>query len=293
MVGKLSTKNRWQALWVKPSIFDAKRAAHFSLRFSAKSTLRFSLRKFFLKKNYRSKRQRQLVVPLGGLGGFKQLAVTLERRQRKNLGAPRDAALSYLLLIMIGIGGVGYFTAEALGAKTLEPVAQFTLPAPEIGQTVSEQPKFLDPSEPIRLQISKVGIDSSIVKVGQDKNGAMETPDIFSNDAGWYQHSPTPGEQGPAIIVGHVDNLNGPSVFWRLRELSSGDTVKVTRADGKVVEFTVDMVKQFEQANFPSHKVYGNIAYSGLRLITCGGAYSPQTDSYSHNMVVFASSKSL
>ena len=36
-----------------------------------------------------------------------------------------------------------------------------------------------------------------------------------------------PGEQGPAVIAGHVDSRSGPAVFFRLDELAPGDRVEV------------------------------------------------------------------
>jgi LPXTG-site transpeptidase (sortase) family protein len=132
-------------------------------------------------------------------------------------------------------------------------------------------------------------VNADIITVGKNADGSMETPDINSHDTGWYKYGPTPGEIGPAIIVGHVDNLNGPSVFWRLGELKAGDKVEITRKDGKPVKFKVDSVQQFEQENFPAKKVYGNTDHAGLRLITCGGTFDSSTGRYTHNTVVFAS----
>ena len=64
-----------------------------------------------------------------------------------------------------------------------------------------------------------------------------------------------------------------------------------SRADGDIAEFTVDDVLEFPQDNFPTDKVYGNINYSGLRIITCGGVYNYLTGNYSNNIVVFSSLK--
>jgi hypothetical protein len=49
----------------------------------------------------------------------------------------------------------------------------------------------------------------------------MEMPwDIGT--AAWYKYSPTPGEIGPSVIVGHLDGANYANmagIFYRLREL--------------------------------------------------------------------------
>jgi len=120
-------------------------------------------------------------------------------------------------------------------------------------------------------------------------DGSLATPPVLDYITGWYDKSPTPGEIGPSIIDGHVDNYETISVFWRLRELKANDEVDVTRTDGSVAKFKVTALQSFDQANFPTKEVYGNINYAGLRLITCGGTFSTVTGHYDHNTVVFAS----
>jgi len=73
-----------------------------------------------------------------------------------------------------------------------------------------------------------------------------------------------------------------------LREIKQGDIINVRRADGSVVKFRVQALKEFDQNNFPTKEVYGNIGYPGLRLITCSGSFDKQTASYSQNTVVYA-----
>jgi sortase (surface protein transpeptidase) len=149
--------------------------------------------------------------------------------------------------------------------------------------------KILPKSEPARLIISKLDINAPVISLGLQKDGTLATPNSATNTA-WYNGSPTPGELGPSVIVGHVDYVNyGAAVFWRLHELAPGDTFEVGRADGSVAKFRVDSVKQFPQNNFPTAEVYGNINYAGIRLITCGGTWNAQTHHYSDNTVVFGS----
>jgi sortase (surface protein transpeptidase) len=74
--------------------------------------------------------------------------------------------------------------------------------------------------------------------------------------AGWYTGSPRPGAIGPAVIVGHVDSLTGPGVFYRLSELRPGDRVYVLRADGTTTEFRVTAVQIYLKDSFPTEAVY-------------------------------------
>lgn len=130
-------------------------------------------------------------------------------------------------------------------------------------------------------------MDSQIVKLGLNADETMEVPRDFAV-AGWYQHLPTPGERGPAIISGHIDSKAGPAVFFRLRELQAGAEIRVTRADGSVAVFRVDQLEQFPKAEFPTERVYGDLDHAGLRLITCGGTFDRSIGHYRDNIVAYA-----
>lgn len=148
----------------------------------------------------------------------------------------------------------------------------------------------LSRSQPVALDVPSIGIkDASLVHYGQDKTGAISIPPSRAGTpAGWYTGSPTPGQVGPSVIVGHVDSDSGPSVFFNLGKLRAGDRASVTLADHKVAVFEVDSVERFKKADFPTLQVYGNIDHAGLRLITCGGPYDTSVHHYTDNIVVYA-----
>lgn len=128
------------------------------------------------------------------------------------------------------------------------------------------------------------------MQLGQNADGTVQVPPLGTDSpAGWYQKSPTPGQQGPSVILGHVDAAAGPSVFYNLGKLRAGDQIAVTRADNTVAIFTVDKVAEYPKAAFPQFTVYGNTINAQLRLITCGGTYDRSIGHYVNNIVVFAS----
>ncbi|MDD7942881.1 sortase [Actinomycetospora lutea] len=107
--------------------------------------------------------------------------------------------------------------------------------------------------------------------------------------AGWYRHSPTPGERGPAVLLGHVDSAHdGPAVFFNLGALRPGDTASVRRADGRDAVFRVTRVATVPKDRFPTDEVYGDTTGAELRLITCGGTFDRGAGSYTDNVVVDA-----
>ena len=140
---------------------------------------------------------------------------------------------------------------------------------------------------PLRVTIPAIGVDSDLADLGVDDTGALVPPSDF-DQAGWFAAGPVPGEVGPAVIAGHVDSRTGPAVFFRLEELTVGDTVRVTRSDGRDVEFRVDRVAQYPKDDFATEEVYGPTTGPELRLITCGGTFDPSRRSYRDNVVVYA-----
>lgn len=213
------------------------------------------------------------------------------------------------VLVVIGIRGQDH--AATPPASAANTAAEGNLPAtasPDSGKDTSgpgtstssgkaSQPtpqvvgKVLDRSKPTKLTIPAIDIKNShLAAYGTDSNGAVAVPPATGGvPAGWYTGSPTPGQLGPSVIVGHTDaEKDGRSIFFRLGELRPGDTVQVTRADNTVATFEVDSLEHYPKAKFPTSKVYGNINHAGLRLISCIGKFDKSTGHYLDNIVVYA-----
>jgi Sortase domain len=145
---------------------------------------------------------------------------------------------------------------------------------------------------PVRVQIPKIGVASSLDRLGRAPDGTVEVPGPDRwGVPGWYELGPRPGDRGSAVILGHVDSKRGPAVFFRLRELRAGDEIKVTRADGSSVRFVVERTAQYDKQRFPTDEVYYPTLTSALRLVTCGGEFDHSTGHYRSNIIVFATIK--
>ncbi|MGH7237529.1 MAG: class F sortase, partial [Candidatus Saccharimonadales bacterium] len=266
------------------------RAKQYRINLSRTRKLVITARRFKTAKANRSKSFRQMVIPISSASGsVKEIAFRLETTSRKKVKAVsvwRLKTAMPFVLILAGLAGVGVFGSQIVYGKQLEPAKTFsTKPAPDVNKTIESLPRSL----PTHIAIPSVNIDADIISVGQNSSGGIQMPPILAaHTAGWYEYSPTPGQIGPSVIVGHVDNYQTISVFWRLRYVKPGDIITVNRADGSAVKFKVTALKQFSQANFPTQQVYGNINYPGLRLITCGGIFDHQTGEYDQNTVVYA-----
>ncbi|MHA5049358.1 class F sortase [Streptomyces sp. SD15] len=143
-------------------------------------------------------------------------------------------------------------------------------------------------SPPVRIRIPSIGVNAPLMGLGLTPQGSLDVPPAErKNLAGWYEAGTAPGETGTAIVAGHVDNADGPAVFYDLGALKKGGVVQVERRDGSTAVFTVDAVEAYDARNFPDEKVYGAAHRPELRVITCGGDYAKSTG-YRGNVVVFA-----
>ncbi|MFE4370453.1 class F sortase [Streptomyces sp. NPDC056835] len=149
----------------------------------------------------------------------------------------------------------------------------------------------LEPAEPRRVEVPAMGIDAPVVARGLDATGAIDPPPYATPRAvGWYGGGARPGAEGAALFVGHADTETKPAVFHGLSAARPGAKIRVTRADGRIAEFTIDDVRVFGRDRFDANKVYGphKKSRAELRLITCGGTFDRATRSYSANVVVSA-----
>lgn len=179
-------------------------------------------------------------------------------------------------------------SASATGSPATQVPAKVRQPAkPKVKGSV------MPASKPVSVEIPAIGVKSSgMLDLGQTAQGSLEVPPPGPDydKVAWYRNSPTPGELGPAILVGHIDSAEkGPSVFFKLGAVRKGNMIRVTRADGTVAVFKVDDVKRFKKADFPTWLVYGNTENAALRIITCGGPFDRDSGSYIDNTVVLAS----
>ena len=140
---------------------------------------------------------------------------------------------------------------------------------------------------PVRLRIPALHVDSSLDRLGVRTDGTIEVPAKFEV-AGWYDRGPRPGQDGPAVILGHVDSKSGPGVFVDLWQVRAGTPVWVDRADGTSVRFTITKVSRVPKTDFPTDLVYAPSLDPTLRLVTCGGSFDRARGSYRDNVIAFA-----
>jgi len=182
--------------------------------------------------------------------------------------------------------GAGHGTTSA--ANTPQRQGSSTPSGQSSTQPSATTAHALARSVPVTLRVPAIGVDTPVMQLGLASDGTVQVPPITAHDrAGWYRHSPTPGQTGPSVILGHVTvGTYGDGVFRHLARLRKGDRIEAGLENGTTATFTVTTVRTVAKADFPSDEVYGNVARPELRLITCGGTRT--NTGYLDNVIVFA-----
>ncbi|WP_328942909.1 class F sortase [Streptomyces sp. NBC_00250] len=189
----------------------------------------------------------------------------------------RHPARTAPVLLLAGLAVLAALTGCSAGGEQ-QPV---TPPARISGATAAPAPtaapvKPLARSLPVRVQVPAAGVDTGptgpVLGLGLAADGTVEVPSVADADRiGWYDKGVTPGQTGPAVLIGHFDTARGPAVLKNVSKVRVGDEITVTRADGTTAVFRVRELEQVDKDTFPTAKVYGDTKRPELRLITCGG----------------------
>jgi hypothetical protein len=139
---------------------------------------------------------------------------------------------------------------------------------------------------PTAISIPSIGVHTSLIELGRAANGTAQVP-ATTNAAGWYDQGPAPGQRGPAVILGHVDSIEGPGVFYKIDQLPAGAVIQITEGH-QIMSFTVQSTSVYLKTAFPTAAVFGSTPARALRLVTCGGPFDDATGHYLDNVVVFA-----
>jgi hypothetical protein len=194
------------------------------------------------------------------------------------------AGVALLPLLLAGCSSAG---GEDRAPEPLRAAAKVTAPLGAVSGFTSVREVGRSPV-PARLRIRSLQVDAAVGPVGKQPDGSVEVP-IRREVVGWFDQGPRPGEDGPAVLLGHVDSRSGPAVFARLARVGVGAVVEVVGTGGEVTRFRVERVQQYSKLRFPTDAVYLPVLRSGLRLVTCGGEFDQTTRHFQDNVVVYAS----
>lgn len=184
--------------------------------------------------------------------------------------------------IVVALIGLSLMLAGATSTPAPANAGGYVVPTPTATSVVATP-------LPTAVRIPRLGVESTLIQTGIAPDGTAEVPPGGAGaPASWMTVSPRPGEQGPAVLLGHVDGGGSPGVFAKVGELRPGDEVLVDREQAPSVRFEVYRVQQAPKTAFPTDLAYGDTAGAELRLITCGGAFDRDAGHYQDNVLVLA-----
>jgi len=148
--------------------------------------------------------------------------------------------------------------------------------------------QFVDkPGNPVHIAIASIGVDAKVEQVGLDDKGAMAAPQDWDN-AGWYELGPRPGENGNAVLAGHLDSKTSEAVFWHLHRTKPGDEVVITDQYNQTWTYVIREKKQFHESKVPLTDIFSSTGPARLILLTCAGVWSNSLADYSQRYAVYA-----
>ncbi|TGO05112.1 class F sortase [Serinibacter arcticus] len=142
---------------------------------------------------------------------------------------------------------------------------------------------------PTGVRLDDLDLDMPVLPVGIAADGQTEVPGD-ANDAGWYRFGPGAGsDRGATVILAHAGTEETPrGPFSRLKDVDLGAAVSVTDDAGVEHAYVVTDVEVLEKATLDLTPYFVRDGDPRLVLITCGGQWDEEANSYRSNVVVTA-----
>jgi len=149
-------------------------------------------------------------------------------------------------------------------------------------------PPALDDTPPVRIKIADLGINAAVVPMDMGADRLLPIPDN-GHDVVWYSYGARLGEEGNAVMAGHIDWNSERGVFWALQEAQPGQSITITSGVGHTYEYRVDWARSFSEDS-PEGLVALRSLVGGttLTLVTCTGRFDAQSRSYLDRHIVRA-----
>lgn len=175
--------------------------------------------------------------------------------------------------------------AQPIGAPVIEveaPVNNTPTGTPVVSK-VDTAPRA-NPTDPVRIIASSINLNARVSGLGTTSDGLIAVPASYTT-AGWYNKASTPGQDGPAVFVGHYTG-GGGGVFDNLSKLNDGDLITVKNGKDEVFTYKVTKKVEYPRDKVPMAEIFKKNGASRLEIITCSGKW--QSSNYDNRLVVSA-----
>lgn len=142
-------------------------------------------------------------------------------------------------------------------------------------------------AQPISMEIESINVrDAAIIPVGVNQEDlSFEVPP--ADQVGWYEFGSTPGEAGSAVLAAHIAYNGVDGVFRYLENVEIGSIVSIGFDDGTSIRYRIEEVIEYNKQELPE-SLFARDGQEQLALITCGGTFNYQLESYESNTVAIA-----
>lgn len=182
--------------------------------------------------------------------------------------------LQALSIVLLGLSSYLLIFGAVPGDDLVPP----EVPPPVLARTVNAPPD--------RVRIPRIGVDAPVTPVGLTAAGTMDVP-AHADTVGWYTLAAVPGEDGSAVLSGHLDTVLGTAaVFYDLKTLVSGDEIFIRTRSGAQLRFVVRETASYPYDASPLQRIFAGTGGTYLNLITCDGTWNRKT--YDRRTVVYA-----
>jgi len=196
-----------------------------------------------------------------------------------------------ILLIIAGLIGIYLYFKDrqnVMKPVTIVPTGTVVLSTDKPSEAPVSSNDFtkVPADQPQEIIISNISVDGYIQKIGVDQNNQMAVPNNI-HLAGWYTNSVKPGNLGLSMIDGHMLGRYNDAIFKDLINLKPGNTFSIIYGDNSEKLFAVKEVKllSVNDATIYLNTKDPNIK-SQLNLITCGGNFDRNSQTYDKRVVV-------
>lgn len=221
----------------------------------------------------------------------------LKKERRKRVSLKRSITVFVVGLFVLATGYVSvdtWVTNQQVKAEVVQTTSSQTTIQTE-GQDESE----LDPEGlsryavaaelPRILHIDSLQVTARILPMTVNTDNSVQAPtNIF--DAGWYNGSSQPGQQGVVFIDGHASGPTRKGLFAYLDQLASGDEIRIEKGDRTSIRYRVYNVQTQNVAEVSMSQLLqqNDGPARTLILMTCAGTWVPKDNTYDQRVIVWA-----
>jgi len=208
---------------------------------------------------------------------------------------PPRRTLAGLLLLALTTGCAASSPGAAPPPPVTPPATAAPAPSPAPTALLGSRPATLDDlraeqeRRPVRVRVPGVRRPAPVeARTTDPVGGGLDLPRDAATVA-WWGSGSSPGDgAGSVVLAAHVvfEGEQGP--FTDLADVDEGAQVVVTSADGTEHRYVVEGVRSADKDALDREELFRTTGPASLALVTCGGAYDPETRSYASNVVVTA-----